>query len=99
MKTIFIILFGLTTILSQAQYVRTETKPIDLKLEKFRKEHAFGTGMQIVGAAICGLGYYAQRSNGKLYKPFYALGGTLALSGTITKMVSYRHLAIDVPVR
>jgi hypothetical protein len=55
--------------------------------------------MQLVGAAICGLGYLAQRNNGKLYKPFYALGGTLALGGTITKMSSYRHLSNDVPVK
>jgi hypothetical protein len=99
MKTTFAILFALTTILSQAQFVKPQPKPIDLKLEQFRKEHAFGTGMQLVGAAICGLGYLAQRNNGKLYKPFYALGGTLALGGTITKMSSYRHLATDVQVK
>jgi hypothetical protein len=54
--------------------------------------------MQIVGAAICALGYYAQKTNGNLYKPFYAMGGAIMLGGTITRMSSYRHLAIDTQV-
>ena len=93
--TLAILIGSLTT---NAQFVQPEPKPIDLKLEQFRKEHAFGTGMQIVGAAICALGYYAQKTNGNLYKPFYAMGGAIMLGGTITRMSSYRHFAIETQV-
>jgi hypothetical protein len=98
MKTLITTVLLLTALTTQAQFVQPEPKPIDLKLEQFRKEHAFGTGMQIVGAAICALGYYAQKTNGNLYKPFYAMGGAIMLGGTITRMSSYRHLAIDTQV-
>jgi hypothetical protein len=93
--TLAILIGSLTT---NAQFVQPEPKPIDLKLEQFRKEHAFGTGMQILGAALCGLGYLTQRTNGNLYKPYYALGSAFVLSGTVTKMMSYSNLAIDTQV-
>ena len=99
MKTTFTILICLSTFLTQAQFVQTEPKPIDLKLEQFRKEHAFGTGMQILGAAFMGLGYLTQRTDGKAYKPYYALGSAFVLSGTIVKMTSYSNLSIDAQVR
>lgn len=96
MKKLFTtVLISITSLTTQAQFVQTEPKPIDLKLEKFRKEHAFGTGMQIVGAVFMGLGYAVQRTDGKAYKPYYALGSAFVLSGTIVKMTSYSNLAID----
>lgn len=95
MKTLFTTVLLLTALTTQAQFVQTEPKPIDLKLEKFRKEHAFGTGMQILGAVFMGLGYAVQRTDGKAYKPYYALGGAFVLSGTIVKMTSYSNLAIE----
>ncbi len=99
MKTLFTTVLLFTTLLTQAQLVQTEPKPIDLKLEQFRKEHAFGTGMQILGAAFIGLGYLTQRTDGRLYKPYYALGSAFVLSGTIVKMTSYSNLSIDAQVK
>jgi len=95
MKTLFTTVLLLTALTTQAQFVQTEPKPIDLKLEQFRKEHAFGTGMQILGAVFMGLGYAVQKTDGKAYKPYYALGSAFVLSGTIVKMTSYSNLAID----
>ena len=51
--------------------------------------------MQILGAVFMGIGYAVQRTDGKAYKPYYALGGAFVLSGTIMKMASYSNLAID----
>jgi hypothetical protein len=95
MKTLITTVLLLTALTSQAQFVQTEPKPIDLKLEQFRKEHAFGTGMQILGAVFMGIGYAVQRTDGKAYKPYYALGGAFVLSGTIVKMTSYSNLSIE----
>ena len=95
MKTLFTTVLLLTALTSQAQFVQAEPKPIDLKLEQFRKEHAFGTGMQILGAVFMGIGYAVQRTDGKAYKPYYALGSAFVISGTIVKMTSYSNLAIE----
>ena len=94
-KLLVTLAISIGSLTTQAQFVQTEPKPIDLKLEQFRKEHAFGTGMQILGAVFMGLGYAVQRTDGKAYKPYYALGGAFVLSGTIVKMTSYSNLAID----
>jgi hypothetical protein len=95
MKTLFTTVLLLTALTTNAQFVQTEPKPIDLKLEQFRKEHAFGTGMQILGAVFMGIGYAVQRTDGKAYKPYYALGSAFVLSGTIVKMTSYSNLSIE----
>lgn len=97
-KLLVTLAISIGSLTTQAQFVQTEPKPIDLKLEKFRKEHAFGTGMQILGAVFMGLGYATQRSNGNAYKPYYALGSAFVVAGTITRMTSYRHLSIDTQV-
>jgi hypothetical protein len=98
MKKLFVTLaISIGSLTTNAQFVQTEPKPIDLKIEKFRKEHAFGTGMQLLGAVFMGLGYAVQKTDGKAYKPYYALGSAFVLSGTIVKMTSYSNLSIDTP--
>lgn len=91
-KSILCLSILIGSLTASAQFVQPQPNPIDLKLEKFRKQHTFGTGMQIVGAAICALGYYTQRTNGNLYQPYYIMGSGIMLGGTITRIASYRHL-------
>ena len=71
-----------------------EIQRIDLKLEKFRKQHQIGTLMIIGGALISSVPYLVAPDFFET-RSFLVLGGVIALSGTITSIDSYKHLKLE----
>lgn len=94
-------LFSLLLVIGLANVSYCQLKPIeddihriDLKLEKFRKQHQTGTLMIIIGVAISSIPILVGFESYDAYG-FIAGGGILSLSGMIVSIDSYKHLRLE----
>ena len=71
-----------------------EIQRIDIKLEKFRKQHQVGVLLSILGAVVF---IMPSVSQGKYTTATIFAGSVLSAAGYITTFDSYRHLRYDVP--
>jgi len=67
----------------------TEIQRIDLKLEKFRKQHQTGVFLSFLGA---GLALIPMLATGKANPAVIIGGSVLSTAGLITSLNSYKHL-------
>jgi len=90
--TILLLLLSLLSLDIQAQFrAEDEVERIDLKLEKFRRQHQTGTFMVLAGVILSALPVLEGGYNTEAYA-FLIGGGVLSLSGMIVSIDSYKHL-------
>lgn len=93
---IFILFTFLFFSISSFSQVRqdAEIQRIDLKLEKFRHQHQTGTLLSIIGIAVSALPLTGLvESDASI--GFVTIGSSLALSGAIISIDSYKHLKLE----
>lgn len=78
----------------QLKPVEEEIHRIDLKLEKFRKQHQTGTLLAFVGVALTSIPILVGVSTVDSYL-FLGAGAILSLSGVIVSIDSYKHLKLE----
>jgi hypothetical protein len=71
-----------------------EIQRIDIKLEKFRKQHQVGVLLSILGAVVF---IMPSVSQGKVTTATIFAGSVLSAAGYITTFDSYRHLRYELP--
>lgn len=99
MKTQFILIFLIMLCFSlKAQFQpQQEIERIDLKLERFRKEHQAGTLLIIIGSMLSVIPIVSNMSyNGT---GFYVAAGVLGLTGYLITIDSYHHLRLKTAYR
>jgi len=78
----------------QSPMIQQETD-IDLRLDKFHKDHTLGAGLEIGGAALAILGAATSFTNSEgnyVPNPLLFIGGALSLVGTVIHITSTKPL-------